>query len=415
MASVTGIPQFKCILWGGYASGNVGDELTLAVALKRMTARFGDSVAVLSSVPGYTKRLFPSVAVIPFEPILSRSAGATSRRLQRRILMAFTRRFVSQFDISDQFPSSGSETWADAIRRSELLYLVGGGYLTDLFWIDRVLLPIRVAKEFGIRIESAPIGIGPFSSHHLARLTADALSTAHVTVRDKTSAQFCTHYRLAHDRLPDDGFKARDILRLPEKRDSGNRHRPFIGVNIFEQHGSTKFKKSKAWWTSLLHYLSRANIGIKGFCFHNNLGLDLAATTECFSQAHLDVTDVEPPVLDLQNACAQLCQFDAIVSTRFHAIVVGNAIGIPTYAVYEGEYYSAKMQAAADGFAKCKLLPNFSEPAETVAAQIVDMLNSGKHTRAGIEPNRVPENSAEAAANLALGLVEQCHSADAMG
>jgi hypothetical protein len=37
--------------------------------------------------------------------------------------------------------------------------------------------------------------------------------------------------------------------------------------------------------------------------------------------------------------------FDAVISARFHAVVVAAALGIPAVAIGAGEYYRDKMQA----------------------------------------------------------------------
>src|SRR4051812_34126659 len=118
--------QYRCILWGGYAWGNVGDELTLAVALGDIKRLYGDSVAILTRSPGYTRRLFPGTDIIPYEPISRpQSCGDPP----------------SYYDVEEQLTAT---SWASLLSNCELLYLVGGGYLTDLFGLDWTLLPVFV-------------------------------------------------------------------------------------------------------------------------------------------------------------------------------------------------------------------------------------------------------------------------------
>ena len=50
--------QFDCVIWGGYARGNTGDEWCLAATLERLRPRFGRSMAVLSFPSGMHQMAF---------------------------------------------------------------------------------------------------------------------------------------------------------------------------------------------------------------------------------------------------------------------------------------------------------------------------------------------------------------------
>ncbi len=171
--------QYRCILWGGYAAGNVGDELTLAVALQDMTAHFGDSVAILSGVPGYTRRLFPGRPVIPYEPIARRDTSRIYHKLERKLRRIVGGKRASIYSVQHQLSSAA---WAKQLRACEMLYLVGGGYFSDMFQLDWLLLPVSVARSGGARIATAPIGLGPFRSARWARAVSgieEVTVTAH--------------------------------------------------------------------------------------------------------------------------------------------------------------------------------------------------------------------------------------------
>jgi polysaccharide pyruvyl transferase WcaK-like protein len=43
-----------CIIWGGYAQGNTGDELCLAAALERKQREFDGNVAIFSHRTQFT-------------------------------------------------------------------------------------------------------------------------------------------------------------------------------------------------------------------------------------------------------------------------------------------------------------------------------------------------------------------------
>lgn len=349
-------PPYRCILWGGYAWGNVGDELTLAVALKDMKRRFGDSVAVLTRSPGYTRRLFPDSVVIPYEPVY-RPVGFGDP--------------LSFYDVEDQLTST---VWGKHIASCESLYLVGGGYLTDIFLLDWVLAPVFVAKHCGAEIATAPIGLGPFYSEGWAKRVAEAFRVADVVVRDDASLEYCRQYGVPAVRQDDDGHRLSEVLR-PPAADKHRQPRPWrIGVNCFCQYGSIRHAESNAWWTELLKHLSQENTVVEGFCFHNSICDDFAITSECFANAGLDPSLVRVPDFDFREACARLANFDAVVSSRFHAVVVGNAFNIHTYAVCDGDYYSRKMEAATKKLIRSTLVRQFDSTPEETAASILKRL-----------------------------------------
>ena len=161
--------------------GNVGDELNLAVALRDMCERFGPcpAVAILSLFPGYTKALFPETEVIPYIP-----ATAPKRNTQVARVYRFLKRRCgfreNQYELSSQFSCDTTNRWAEAIKRCELLYLVGGGYLTDLFDVESLILPVEVAFFYGVKVETAPLGIGPFKDPWNTRKVQRALRDGHL-------------------------------------------------------------------------------------------------------------------------------------------------------------------------------------------------------------------------------------------
>ena len=349
---------YRCILWGGYAWGNTGDELTLAVALKDMRSRFGQSIAILSRSPGYTRRLFPDCTVIPYEPVARLQGGGVPH---------------TNYDVQEQVASYS----AQQIASCELLYIVGGGYLSDLFpLLDWSLLPIFVAESCGVAIETAPIGLGPFYCDVWARRIASALRIATVAVRDTGSLEYCRRYEVPAVLRDDDGLRCAEVIPMPH-RDPFREFQPWrIGVNAFHQYGSNRQSDSRAWWTVLMEHLAQHNTIIEGFCFHSDLFADFAVTTECFAKAGLDACGVRLPDFDFRVSCARLARFDAIISSRFHGVVVGNSLGIRTYAVCDGDYYSQKMQAACEKFDLSMLIRQFDNCPKEIAASIVHMIHS---------------------------------------
>ncbi len=351
--------RYRCILWGGYAWGNVGDELTLAVALRDMKSRYGESVAILTRSPGYTGRLFPGTDTIPYEPI-PRHEGSGKP--------------ASYYDIGQQLAST---PWANVLAACETLYLVGGGYLSDLFHLDWLLLPIFVARARGVAIATGPIGLGPFHSDGWAGRVVAALGSADLVVRDDASLSFCKQHGLRTTLRADDGFRASEVLQFKSSKAIRESQSPRIGVNIFYQYGSLRRRESIMWWAALLKQLSHQKTVLDGFCFHNNLFEDFAVASECLAKAGLDPTIANPPDFDFRVSCMRLATFDVVVSSRFHAIVMGNVLGIPTYAICDGDYYHNKMQAATNDYDCSQLIRQLESSPEEVATRILQAAHYG--------------------------------------
>jgi polysaccharide pyruvyl transferase WcaK-like protein len=335
------------VLWGGYGWGNVGDELTLAVAIAKLKEQSWGKISIITPNPGYTRALFPDLEIIPFQP-------AHRISLSRRI----TGKFVGKlFGLSLPVQGLRSEwqtaiegNWVSAIRQADCLYLVGGGYFSSLFTLyDRFLLPVEVAKSCGTPVVTAPLGIGPIDNPKLADRFARAFQGASICVRDETSADFCRKHGLKVSIKPDDGFRVGKIIDIKSSSIVRDSNEIVLGVNYFPQHGARDKSAFQEWWRELLHISAGKNITIEGFCFHNNIFDDFEAMVELFASVGLPSSAVKPPSLDFRDACRDLSRYSMIASSRFHAVVVANAIGIPCLGVSGGDYYHAKMNAACEG------------------------------------------------------------------
>jgi polysaccharide pyruvyl transferase WcaK-like protein len=357
-ANVSCPKRYRCVLWGGYAWGNVGDELTLAVALSDIRRLYGNSVAIMTRSPGYTRRLFPGIDIIPYEPI-ARAQGCGDP--------------ATYYDVAEQLAAT---SWAQLLSNCELLYLVGGGYLSDLFHLDWLLLPVFVARACKVTVATGPIGLGPFHYDGWGRRVVEALDEANLVVRDDVSLEFCRNRGLKARHREDDGFRASEVFQIEPRKVASKLPSRRIGINIFHQYGSTRRHDSNAWWAALLKQLDHQNTVLEGFCFHHLIFEDFAVTSECLANAGLDPSIAQPPDFDFRASCARLATYDAIVSSRFHAIVLGNALGIPTYAICDGEYYRSKMQAATKNFNRSALVLQLESSPEEVAASIMRSVHS---------------------------------------
>jgi polysaccharide pyruvyl transferase WcaK-like protein len=340
-----------CVLWGGYAGGNVGDELTLAVALRDMEKVYPGQVSILTPNVEYTQWLFPKTKVIEFKKFALKTGRNKTHLLPAKFW--FIPSVINQYlikIIEDRYLNSDLE-WVKELKSARHLYLVGGGYLNDLFNMHAVLLPIRLASRLGVDISSAPVGIGPFRRKENADLTIDSLRSVALKVRDPESLDFCHQHGLVADLCKDDGFKIKNILDHDDFSTADNTNlskKPLIGICVFYQHGSESSRsKYASWWVRFLAHLKKAGLenNLEGFCFHNDPNLDFYYMVQLFDKAGIDVKRITEPFMDYKNVIKKLRNYDYVITTRFHSAVVSRAYNIPFIAAYSGEYYGSKMHS----------------------------------------------------------------------
>ncbi|MBM3861439.1 MAG: polysaccharide pyruvyl transferase family protein [Verrucomicrobia bacterium] len=207
-----------------------------------------------------------------------------------------------------------------------------------MFCPDYYLLPVLAAKEAAVSVSSAPIGLGPFNAPSEAAFVAAALRGSELAVRDAGSLAFCREHGLTAQQALDDGFRVAELIPgLARRPVVGNRRK--IGVCIYRQHGDPNWPQTKRWWSGLLSALRGQDVS--GFCFHSEPGLDYGTTAELLGDGR-----VAPWTGDWKEAATNVGGFDAMISARYHAVVVANTLGIPNIAVAASDYYRAKMTAA---------------------------------------------------------------------
>ncbi len=368
-----------CILFGGYAGGNAGDELTLALALKDTQKQF-QHVSVLSRNPEYTQWLFPGTKVIRV-PALHFDGQRSF--LERLLPAASARKSIRKKAIFHWFEQclQAGGPWIDAICKSGQMYLVGGGYLTDHFPLYEFLLPVWIARKCGIPVTTAPLGIGPIRDLALLEIAISLLRETHLQVRDNFSLAFCNHHDLRAILKEDDGFRLLEVI--PEAQISTNQvPNRKVGICMFYQQGSeiTKFAANE-WYEALLKQL-RDRIGeehIEGFCFHTAYTMDFYQTITCFQNAGIQASRVLPPFIDYRLAFRNLQNYSAILTTRFHAAVASSVFNIPCFAVSSGTYYQSKMELALEGRSSVTPVELTKQDPQKLADYLADLyLHQGK-------------------------------------
>jgi polysaccharide pyruvyl transferase WcaK-like protein len=338
--------KYACIIWGGYANGNTGDELCLAAALERKQREFDGNVAILSRLPEYTLQIFPDATAIRYDSKWS--------RLRKRFIRACKcvtapsgLAYLARNGRFDHDPE-----WMRCLQGAGELYLAGGGYLTDVFPLDLIMPPVQYALKSNIRVATAPLGIGPFKSALHAENVTAALRRITLKVRDQTSLDFCRARSVDAMLEPDDAVALLKNL-FPAAPVNQRGARPGkIGVNIFSQYGQDAGCDLTEWWTECLRGLKEQHpdYEIEGFCFHTSLQAEFEEMTRLFSRAGLPPRRVLAPVVDFRRAAETVLNYDLVISTRFHATLTANVFDIPNIAIAAGDYYQAKMSAARLGY-----------------------------------------------------------------
>ena len=342
----------RLLIWGGYGHGNAGDWLTLAAALHDCGQAAGGVATVLSPDPVMVEGLFPEARAVRYRLRRPRGLRGRVREALRRVgrsLRPVCWRF--RYRLDDQMrdvAGDGPAEWVEALGQADRLYLAGGGYLTELFDLERFVMPLLAAQRRGLAVATAPIGIGPFRTRAGEALVADALRGARVVVRDDDSAAFCRRHGLPAVVRPDDGFRVREVRPALAPPSARAGHEPAkVGVCACPQYGAEAPRRVQAWWGDLLCALRRElpAVALRGFCFHTDPTADYQCTREAFQRAGLERSDVKPPRPGPWEAVEDVMACDALATARFHAAVVAGVFGVPCLAVASGAYSRAKMES----------------------------------------------------------------------
>lgn len=338
----------KCILWGGYGGGNVGDELTLAIGIMDMQAKFGSDIAILSSTEEYTRWLFPQVDVIPckqHENKVTKSLrfiGTHLPGIKKPLQKHIQRKMVHT-------ALKLNEPWQEQLAQANYLYLVGGGYVNDLFNFERMILPIKLARAQGLHITTAPIAVGPFENKNNLSEFARTFSSVTLQVRDRESLLLCQKLGLEAFQSLDDGFRIAELLdndTIRQSRLSIPTIKQKIGLCFYHQKGAALEKDQYFdWWLRALSAMKAKGWGdrLEGFCFHSKPQLDFNDLVNLFMQSGLPLRQINPPDFYFLDAIRRLQGFQSVITSRFHAGVTAQALGIPFTAVSSGEFYNHKM------------------------------------------------------------------------
>jgi len=169
---------------------------------------------------------------------------------------------------------------------------------------------------------------------------------------------------------PDEGFNWRQVFDLAATSLSPPA-KPTLGVCIFSQYSPAWSERAEAWWIECLRLLTAIfpRHQLEGFCFHTNRQMDYDTARRLFARAGLSPDHVRVPQADFRQAIADLRRYQAILSTRFHAVVAASVLGMPCLAVVLDAYYITKMRGALKHAPSPMTVMNPLTDSPTAAAQ----------------------------------------------
>ena len=326
----------RIALFGGFATGNLGNDATLVAMLANLRSRLpaADFYCVCPDPPAVRNRY--SLPAVPIDP---GAAGAGDAARAGRILRLGKRALAE--------PSSWSAT-GDFLRTVDHLIIAGTGVLDD-FGVRAWNMPYdlfkwcQVARRVRTRLSFVSVGAGPILHPVSRRLMVEALRQAQYrSYRDQLSRDY-----LAGVGFSDQGDQVFPDLAfsLPGRHERGCRPvapRPqTIGVGVMgyygwrnsQQHGAHIYDEYVAKIGRFTAWLLE-----QGYSVHlltGEIPTDQRPVQDVL-QYLLSAVDSEtrsricvPEINEPDDVFAAIAATDLVVATRFHNVISALLLGRP--------------------------------------------------------------------------------------
>lgn len=193
----------KITIINAYGDKNLGDAAILKVAVdfiieafnnKCQLSTLSESGEVKTSLGNFSNKV--SAFQLPYGFAIKSTSGKVP------ILTKFIRFFYIIFGslilifsnnlFNTKLPKSGFFSYINAIKESQLIVGIGGGYfitksIKDYFGLTLTVLPVFIAKIYKKRIIFLPISFGPFAYRHQEWLCYQSLKNTVIMARDNIS------------------------------------------------------------------------------------------------------------------------------------------------------------------------------------------------------------------------------------
>jgi polysaccharide pyruvyl transferase WcaK-like protein len=336
----------RVVFVGVFGAGNLGNECTLQAAIEQTKARWPQaSLQCVSAFPEDTQSRH-SIPAFPLEARFMPPHARPRRHVARLLRLAFRR-------IPNEFAHCVAAL--RILRRTDVLIIAGTGivndYLTGPFgWPYDIFKWSVLAVCCRVKVLFLGIGVGPIYRPLSRQLIKMSLRMAtYRSYRDRASQQYLEkiHFSTRRDRVyPDLAFGLPQRI-LPSPKPA--RQPPLvIGVGIKGPKkgdtGATNIAYLDAMagfvsWLCANGYTVRLLVG--DIEYDARTRQDFIQRLQSGSQHHL----ISEPTPTVEELLRQLQDTDAVISTRFHNLVLALLLGKPVIAISD----HPKLDSLMDG------------------------------------------------------------------
>jgi len=371
---------------GGYGKFHFGDDIILDSALRLLRGIKGEGrdLIVSSREPDETRLIHGCNTVISIERLLFPASGRSffdyfllPLRLSCLLLNVFFIRFGIPFVIST---SRSVKDFYSAVSSSDVLYCVGGGYLTSRFRFGGIYSKFLLCFIFsflGRKIIFSGQTVGPFYNAIDGFLAGLALGMAKlIVVRDEHSYNFLVGKRIAKNNLL---LSVDDAIELDQARFASLELPHFPASNSFKNIGVCVHKfgdVSESFGRFLKSFSSNE---------HNIVFLVMQENDHTCVRQMLAASNLRNfSIIDMRNfrfdhLRALFSRFYLTIGTRYHLSVLSLNSLVPNISVYYDEYYKIKLAGLARQFGVTEFCLD-DGAAERLISTAADLLKRRENT-----------------------------------
>jgi polysaccharide pyruvyl transferase WcaK-like protein len=345
--------QTRVTFLGHFGAGNLGNECTLQAAIQQISSylprarlqcacTFPDDVRKRHNIPAYHWKRVPSSS-------LGTERGATA--VDRRRPTVFVRIFQELASLA---------ICLRILRRSDVLVVCGTNLVSDYLtgpkaWPYDLFKWSVLATLCRTKVLYLGVGVGPIY-HPISRwLIKHGLGSAYFrSYRDETSKRYAVKIgvNVARDIVcPDLVFGLSPRSLIPNR--VRTKLRPVIGVGLknygadSDSRAECQYKNYVDTMVAFICWLREHGYDVRlllgDFCYDTQVRQDVVAALEEQSGAHGEV--LADPALTVQDLIGHIAETDAVVSPRFHSLVLGLMLNKPIIALTDHHKLDSLMAA----------------------------------------------------------------------
>jgi len=345
----------RVALFGKYGQKNLGNDLTLEVAIANLRLRRpDDEIVCVCSGPAEVESRFGVVAK-PFRP-----PDLSDREHKNPGLLARTCRLVVR-TLPNQFRAFSHAL--ETFRPGDMLVIAGTGLLEQddtitVRWPLEILKWCVAARVRRATVSFLSFGAGPVPNQWSRLAARCSLRLARVvSYRDQPGFDYMNVIGLdtrRHRIVPDIAFH----LPGPPQGDSHRppSDRPVIGVGMMDYYGlqHATVPSDQAYTTyiermaGVLHGLLEAGCEVRLICgdthYDNAPITDVLSHLEALGVPRGDARVTRAPIQSNTDLFQTITQLDAVISPRFHNLIVGLLLFRPVISVSYHTKHDALLQ-----------------------------------------------------------------------